>query len=67
MTPAREPVRYLSIGVAIIVLALPHLRTFGVPLTPEQVEALSDFLPAALLVLGGEVVRSRVTPTRSLP
>lgn len=63
MTPTREPVRYLSYGLSLLILALPHLRTFGVPLTPEQVDALADFLPAALLIIGGEVVRRRVTPT----
>lgn len=62
MTPAREPVRYFSIGATILLVALPHLPEFGVPVTATQVDAITEVLTAAVLLVGGEVVRRRVTP-----
>lgn len=58
-----EPVRIISIVVALILAALPHLATFGVPITAAQVDALSQFLPSVIVILGGELIRTRVTPT----
>ena len=57
-----EPVRIISVSVAIILAALPHLAVFGVPITPEQTEALTQFLPSVIVLIGGEVARARVTP-----
>lgn len=60
----REPAMVVSVVVSLLIAALPHLRTFGVPLTPEQVEALTQFLPSALVIVGGAVIRANVTPGR---
>jgi uncharacterized membrane protein len=57
-----EPVRYISIAVAIVLAALPHLQAFGVPVTQHQVDALNTFLPSVLVLLGGELMRARVSP-----
>jgi uncharacterized membrane protein len=57
-----EPARVVSIVMAVVLLALPHLSTFGVPITPEQEQAIENFLPAVLALIGGQMIRSRVTP-----
>lgn len=57
-----NPARVVSIVVAIALAALPHLATWGVPITPEQVDSLNQFLPSVLVLLGGEVIRTRVSP-----
>ena len=57
-----EPVRIISVAVAVVLAALPHLSAFGVPLTAAQTDALYQFLPSLLVIIGGEVARSRVTP-----
>lgn len=59
-----EPVRLIAIVVAILLAALPHLAAFRVPITPEQTEALNQFLPSFLVIIGGEVARTRVTPVQ---
>lgn len=59
-----EPVRIISLVVAGVLAALPHLPVFGVPITPEQIDALNQFLPSVIVLLGGEVIRARVTPSR---
>ena len=59
---SREPVRVISVAVAVVLAALPHLAVFGVPITPAQTEALYQFLPSLLVIIGGEVARSRVSP-----
>lgn len=61
-----EPVRIVSMLVAIALAALPHLATFGVPLTHEQIDALNTFLPSLIVILGGEVARARVTSEHTL-
>lgn len=61
-----EPVRIISTVIALILAALPHLAKFGVPITPEQTDALSTFLPSVLVIVGGELARRRVTPVDSL-
>jgi hypothetical protein len=35
-----------------------------VPITPDQTDALSTFLPSLLVIIGGEVARARVTPVK---
>lgn len=59
-----EPVRIIAVGIAILLAALPHLATFGVPITQEQVTALSTFLPSVLVIVGGETARRYVTPVK---
>lgn len=58
-----EPVRIVSALIAIALAALPHLPVFGVPITAAQIDALNLFLPSLLVVVGGEVMRAKVTPT----
>lgn len=62
-----EPVRFVAIVVGIILAALPHLPTFGVPISTEQINALSTFLPTVLVLLGGEAVRAYVVPVSKVP
>lgn len=57
-----EPVRLISLVVSVVLLALPHLPAFGVPISQAQLDALNSFLPSVLVLLGGEVIRTRVTP-----
>lgn len=64
---SNEPVRYISVALGIVLLALPHLSKFGVPITPEQTDALMTFLPGVLAMLGGEAIRTYVTPVSKLP
>jgi uncharacterized membrane protein len=59
-----EPVRWVSVAVAIVLLCLPHLAVFGVPVTQEQVDAINNILPSVVVLLGGEVIRSQVSPAR---
>jgi hypothetical protein len=59
-----EPIRIISAVIAVALAALPHLATFGVPITPDQTDALSTFLPSLLVIIGGEVARARVTPVK---
>jgi len=59
-----EPVAIVSVIVAVILAALPHLHTFGVPITPEQTDALNQFLPSVLVLIGGVVARAKVTPVQ---
>lgn len=61
MSPATEPVR---LGAAIIGLSqavLACLAVFGVIDDPAQIGALQAVL-VALVALGSQVVRSKVTP-----
>mgnify|MGYP006935503763 FL=1 len=57
-----EPVRIISVVIAVALAALPHLAVFGIPISPEQTAALNQFLPSLVVILGGEVIRARVTP-----
>lgn len=62
MNMKTEPVRIISLVVSTVLLALPHMPTFGVPITHDQTEALNQFLPSIIVIMGGEVIRGRVTP-----
>lgn len=57
---SNEPV--VSLVVGLIVAGAALLVAFGVPVTGEQVTALSGFAAAALGV--AFYVRSKVTPTK---
>ena len=57
-----NPVRAMAILNALIVFVV----SFGLHLTTNQIVA-TDGLAAVLLGLGGELVRSQVTPTATLP
>lgn len=67
MRPTREPVRVFAFLAGAIQLALPHLATFGVPITPEQQDALASVLPALVTLYTAEIARGYVWPESSLP
>jgi len=67
MRPTREPVRILAFVAGVIQLALPHLHAFGVPITPEQQDALNAVLPALVTLYTAEIARGYVWPESSLP
>jgi len=54
----REPARVTGFVLATIALA----TAFGLTLTEQQAGAIVGFVGAALVLLGGEVTRSQVTP-----
>lgn len=57
-----NPVRAMAIVNALIVFAV----AFGLHLTTQQIVAIGG-LATVVLGLGGELVRSQVTPTATLP
>lgn len=57
-----NPVRAMAIVNALIVFGV----AFGLHLTTEQIVAIGG-LATVVLGLGGELVRSQVTPTAALP
>lgn len=59
-----EPALY----VTLVMAALGVVSAFGIPLTPAQSEAIHTFAlaGAAVLVVGGVVIRSQVTPVAKL-
>jgi len=59
-----EPVRIITLVVSAVLLALPHLSTWGVPLSQERLDSLMTFLPALVALIGGEVARTYVSPVQ---
>jgi uncharacterized membrane protein len=59
-----EPVRVVSILISVVLLCLPHLPAFGITISEDQTRALNEVLPSLLVIIGGEVVRSRVRPVQ---
>jgi hypothetical protein len=54
----REPARIVGLVTAVLAL----LVAFGVGVTEHQQEAVVGVVSALLILLGGEVTRSRVSP-----
>lgn len=62
---SHEPVRWIGALSAALVLAV----SLGLPLTPEQHDAIMKFgwAIAGLFLFSAEVARSKVTPVAKLP
>lgn len=56
----REPARVVAVVLAVIGL----LTAFGLGITAGQSAAIVAVVASVLALLGGEVTRSQVTPTR---
>jgi hypothetical protein len=56
----REPARIVTFVQMVLVVAV---SVFGVQLTGEQQTAILGLVMAAIVLLGGEVTRSQVTPS----
>lgn len=59
---ATEPA--MVVGVVLAVVAV--LVSFGVPLKPDQTNAIRALIEAVTILVGAYVVRSQVTPVAKL-
>lgn len=58
-----EPARVTGFVLAALILAM-H---FGLPISPEQREAIMVFVTTGLILLGFEFTRSQVSPKKDVP
>jgi len=57
----REPARIVTFVQMVLIVAV---SVFGVQLTGEQQTAIIGLVSAGIILLGGEITRSQVTPTK---